>query len=451
MRWHGLALIVCMAFSPSVLSKPFTLDENIEPFRLELSAVENHPGRKAIGVQGVTVEKGHYFYVKGHGMTQPVDVILEAPEGRNLSLEIFLSTWSEPVKTGSTQASGIIAHKLTAYGEFGIRVQGPRAGTPYLLSVVAHPEVTPSLATPFMPTEAPTAANAKPASVGEPPSQGGALVYIVIGLLLVVIVLLAALLLKKRGAAVIVLGLCSASWLATTSSPVDASAGETAEDYDSSHLRARAGGFEQPPPASSWEGMTTEQADKVWEGGVKTIDYLKKLAEGWEAYENYQALDSCMSISSPPNMPLVPSFCIANEDGDAEGGSFVNLSGQSCSQCFTDSRTAFNKARLDLEKLRVIYSCTKKMSNAAVAAGDSMSGIHGYSGVVWQGMRHDIVRSVEKMEKAYDQKYPELIQNLQQSMMDMAICEAQYGTPDWYDRFGFVYFEFMRDAYKRKD
>jgi hypothetical protein len=34
---------------------------------------------------------------------------------------------------------------------------------------------------------------------------------------------------------------------------------------------------------------------------------------------------------------------------------------------------------------------------------------------------------------------------------DMAICEAQYGTPDWYDRFGFIYFEFMRDAYKRKD
>lgn len=448
MIWHGLVLILCMAFSASVFGKPFTLDKNIEPLRLELTAMENRPGSKAVGVQGVTVEKGHYFYVKGHGMTQPVDVILEAPEGRNLSLEIFLSTWAEPVKTGSTQTSGIIAHKLTAYGEFGIRVQGPSLGTPYLLSIVAHPEVTPSLASPFKPAEIPTEASTKPASIEELPSQSGALLYIVIGLLLIVIVLLVAIVLKKRGAAVIVLSLCSASWLAATSSPVDASAGETAEDYDYNHLRARAGGFEQPPPASSWEGMSTEQADKAWSGGVKTIEYLTKLKEGWDAY---QALDTCMRIDSPPNMPLVPSFCTANEEHDSEGGSSVNLSGQSCSQCFTDSRMAFNKARLDLEKLRVIYSCTKKMSNAAVAAGDSMSGIHGYSGIVWQGMRHDIVRSVEQMEKAYDQKYPELIQKLQQSMVDMAICEAQYGTPDWYDRFGFIYFEFMRDAYKRKD
>lgn len=447
--YRVLAIILSGLWCASVSAKPFTMDKNIEPLRLDLTAVENHPGKKAVGVQGVTVANGHYFYVKGHGMTQPVDVILETPDDRNLTLEVFLSTWSEPVRTGNTQKTGIITHKLTAYGEFGIRVAGSSVGTPYLLSVVAHPEITPSLANPFKPSEIPASEtktdSSSPANTND---QSGMLLYIIIGLLVAVIVLLAALLLKRRSAAVILFSLCSASWSSLTPSSVEA-AGETADDYDYDKLRVRAGGFEQPPPESSWSGMSTEQADKVWSGGVKTLEYLTKLKEGWDAY---QSLDSCMSIDSPPDMPLVPSFCVVTDDmEDSEGGSHIMNSVQSCSQCFTDSRMAFNKARLDLEKLRVIYSCTKKMSNAAIAAGDSMSGIHGYSGIVWQGMRLDIVKSVENMEKAYDQKYPELMNNLKNSMVDMAICEAQYGTPDWYDRFGFIYYEFMSDAYKRKD
>lgn len=312
---------------------------------------------------------------------------------------------------------------------------------------MAHPDVTPSLTNPFKPAESPKAASSS-ATAPDSGTGSNGLLYAVIGLLVLVVALLAALLLKKRSAAGVVLSVCSASWISVTPSFVEASTTNPA-GYDYANLRVSPGGFEQPPPASSWSGMTTEQADKAWSSGAKTIEYLTKLKEGWDAY---QSLDSCMAIDSPPNMPLVPSFCVVTDDmEDSEGGSHVMNSIQSCSQCFTDSRTAFNKARLDLEKLRVIYSCTKKMSNAAIAAGDSMSGIHGYSGIIWQGMRHDISLSVEKMEKAYDQKYPELMSNLKNSMIDMAICEGQYGTPDWYDRFGFIYFEFMRDAYKRKD
>lgn len=91
------------------------------------------------------------------------------------------------------------------------------------------------------------------------------------------------------------------------------------------------------------------------------------------------------------------------------------------------------------------------MSNAALAAGDNMAGVHGYAGIIWQGQRKQITQAVDKMEQAYDTKYPELMKNLQRSMMDMALCEAEFGTPDWYDRVGFIYFEYMSDAYKRKD
>ncbi len=36
-------------------------------------------------------------------------------------------------------------------------------------------------------------------------------------------------------------------------------------------------------------------------------------------------------------------------------------------------------------------------------------------------------------------------------MVGLSTCEAQYGVPDWYDRFGYMYFEFMRDKYRRSD
>lgn len=30
-------------------------------------------------------------------------------------------------------------------------------------------------------------------------------------------------------------------------------------------------------------------------------------------------------------------------------------------------------------------------------------------------------------------------------------CEREFGMTDWYQRFGFMYFEFMNDKYKRTD
>lgn len=461
-------LLVVLTLSSFVQAKPFTLDKDLTPYRLDLTPVDDTPGAKAISMQGVTIEQGHYFYVKGHSMTQPIDVILEAPEDQNLSLEIFLSTWSTPVRSGQTGRQGLVTQQFTAYGEFGIRVSGPSVGIPYLLTVYAHPEVVPALDSPFTSKETnlkesqvdtvasdAVTPDSTPGTPSGTETQGDqTLIYVVIGLLVIIIVLLVILMLKKRGTtAVLLIGLLTPLGLVFQPSPVQAEDNAPAEGYDYRNLRPTGGIFEQAPPASSWSGMSTEQADKVWDGGLKTLDYLKKIKEGMDAWEAYQSLDSCMRIASPPNTPLVPSFCAAKPAGRDrnDGGSFIVTSDPSCSQCFTDARMAFNKARLDLEKLRVIYSCTKKMSNAALAAGDNMAGVHGYAGIIWQGQRKQITQAVDKMEQAYDTKYPELMKNLQRSMMDMALCEAEFGTPDWYDRVGFIYFEYMSDAYKRKD
>lgn len=465
-----MLLVGCLLFGNLAMAKPFTLDKEIKPYRLDLAPVKSQTGAKAVTVQGRTIDKGHYYYVKGHGMMQPIDVMLEAPEDQNLSLELYLGAWTTPTRSGRTERTGFTTQQFTAYGEFGIRVIGPAAGIPYLLTVYAQPESVPDLGNPFTANKASVKQDNTPSTAPDTAAKGAAsvpssnttgdgqnyLLYAVIGLLVVIVLLLVALLFKKQRSTAAILLLVGSLGLSLLPSPAQAElATNPPEGYGPDNVRTQPGVFEAPPPATGWGGMTSEQADKVWEGGTKTIEHLKKIKEGMDAWEAYQSLDSCMRIASPPNMPLVPSFCAAPVGqvgaGRPDRSDARVDADEGCSSCFTEARTAFNKARLDLEKLRVIYSCTKKMSNAAIAAGDNMSGIHGYSGIIWQGMRHDISRSVEKMEQTYDQKYPELLKNLHNAMLDMGRCEAEFGTPDWYDRVGFIYFEYMSDAYKRKD
>ncbi len=77
--------------------------------------------------------------------------------------------------------------------------------------------------------------------------------------------------------------------------------------------------------------------------------------------------------------------------------------------------------------------------------------MHGVAGMAWQAERIKIQKSVEELQAAYDNKYNELIQGLADDMMELNICEAKFGVEDWYDRFGYMYFEFMKEKYQRKD
>lgn len=123
----------------------------------------------------------------------------------------------------------------------------------------------------------------------------------------------------------------------------------------------------------------------------------------------------------------------------------------SCSACYSDARSEFNAVRGTFEQLRVIYQCSMDDINSAIAFGDSASGVHGVSGLAWQAQKARITNSVNGLKNAYDNKYDELRGRLHSSMIEIASCEAQYGEPDWYDRFGYVYFEFLTDKYKRSD
>ena len=71
--------------------------------------------------------------------------------------------------------------------------------------------------------------------------------------------------------------------------------------------------------------------------------------------------------------------------------------------------------------------------------------------MAWQTQRRNIEKSIAELETAYDRKYAELLNSLSRSMLELSECEARYGVEDWFDRFGYMYFEFIKDKYRRKD
>jgi hypothetical protein len=192
-------------------------------------------------------------------------------------------------------------------------------------------------------------------------------------------------------------------------------------------------------------------------GGSKAIgegaESIGKWLQIYDAYEDYKEsfealsnVDSrCMPNFSPGSSPVLPSAC---EDARAADGA-----GAGCGQCYTDAIDKLNFTRFYLEKLRCIADTTLTGAKKAMAFGDSASGIHGVSGLAWQvGGKPQIEKAVKEFRKTYDRKYQEYMRMLQGSLRDLGACEAQFmDNPDWYSRFGFIYYSFMEDRYRSPD
>ena len=119
--------------------------------------------------------------------------------------------------------------------------------------------------------------------------------------------------------------------------------------------------------------------------------------------------------------------------------------------CLEKEYTNLNNRRLNLERLRVIYSHAMKKINAGIAFGDNVSGVHGVSGLAWQSQKMIILtKSIPTLNKAYDDKYAEMIHALEENLRAIENCESMLGYDNWYNHAGFIYFQFMADKYKRQ-
>ncbi len=165
---------------------------------------------------------------------------------------------------------------------------------------------------------------------------------------------------------------------------------------------------------------------------------LGTIRAGQDFYEAYNALSpgECMPDFAVASEAMVPSSC--NADG-------------ACAECYTSAYNELAFLRRTLARLSCIYNNTKNFNQSAIAFGDNVSGIHAVTGLAWQTQRGEIIQAMNEFKQAYDNKYKDLMESLKRDLMRIDACERQYGQPDWFQRFGFMYFDFMQTKYKRAD
>ncbi len=423
---HYLLVLACCLGALPLTAQPFTLDEDLDPLRLTLADDPENEGVRWAAAKGTLGDEPHHLYLGGLSIFQAIEVVLIPTGGEpDLSLSIHKHNWQTAARSCAGEDCSL---GFRTQGDFGVKVSGAR-GASYNLVVLTGPELVPTLPTPLAGADRrgrlvdPAASPAEPAAAaGDPaamePASGNALRGVIVVLLAAVAGLLGVLVWRRpRGRAASILILLAAG------------------GWPASDALAQPVPMDQREVARRTRGRT---ANRQAEQAYGRIDRLRRAGTSLdELSDAYEALvGDCENIDNPPGMPRVPSFCF--DDGD-------------CAECFSSARRDFDETRLTFEKLRLIYSCSKTFSNKAIAFGNTVSGVHAVTGLVWTRERAEIEKSVKRLEAAYDAKYVELSQDLHEAMIAIGRCEQQYGLPDWYDRFGYVYFEFMQDRYRRTD
>jgi hypothetical protein len=197
------------------------------------------------------------------------------------------------------------------------------------------------------------------------------------------------------------------------------------------------------------DAQTAAEAAELGGKAASSVSTWLEVIQSYEsfrdAYDTLSDVDkACQPDFSPAGSPMMPTAC---EEYDVGSG------GDGCGQCYEDAVNKLDFTRFYLEKLRCIAHETLTGANAAMKFGDNASGVHGVSGLAWQlGGKPQIEEAVKEFRKTYDRKYQEYMRMLQKSLNSMSACEAQYmNNPDWYSRYGFVYYSFMEDRYRSPD
>jgi len=139
----------------------------------------------------------------------------------------------------------------------------------------------------------------------------------------------------------------------------------------------------------------------------------------------------------PNGQPQLPSTCKDNDE---------------CAACFKKPYADLQSTRYRFEKLRGLYHHTVTGITDAIAFGDNMASLAGgMASLAWMKEKEGIQESRRNLDTAYDNKYEELVATLKGALDGIAACEEKvFGEEAWYDRYGFIYYQFMADRYRRQ-
>ncbi|MBO0324136.1 hypothetical protein J0X14_17635 [Muricauda sp. CAU 1633] len=439
-------------------AQPFTLDKAIQPVELKLLADTRagHEGELGIVYFNRLKDSAMYHYVTGHDLYNFVDVLVTSVDGTPLKVSLAKDNWEavQAEKNTANAQDGMIDFKIRTWGSFGIKIETEQPNNSlYNITVLASPEKKTYLGSAFRTINEDEMTSSGATSPNQADEGGGGgsanyLLYIALGVALLVIGVLAGKLMGRKGKGTAVI-LILFSLLPFGGFAQDAGDFLSVEQFEAFKKNA----MEDLNTRLDLLESERKLVDKAVGNLDKTISTIRKQWDNvkllYSTYNN--GLGKCISSAPPAQAPSIPSIC--TDLYFEENGEISEEEDQGCASCFLEARKKFNNMRYQFEKLATIYKCTKDFSNAAISFGDDVSGFtpSGVGGLAWQTQRRNIEKSVTDLEQAYDNKYGEFLQSLADAMMELNICEAKYGVEDWYDRFGYMYFEFMKDKYQRKD
>ena len=176
-----------------------------------------------------------------------------------------------------------------------------------------------------------------------------------------------------------------------------------------------------------------EAIDNALENLNSFQDWLEERRGEYNTLTNFNPNSCAPDFGASPGA-MMPSTC------GTDGG---------CNDCYRDAVGELNFIRRQLGRLSCIYANTVRFNEAAKSFGDNVSGVHAINGLAWQRAKAEIEAGLASFKQTYDRKYTDMMGALERALQNIGRCESQYGLPDWYQRFGFMYFEFMKDKYKR--
>jgi hypothetical protein len=440
-----LAVIIATFFCPNLSAQPFSMDAKIKPVKLELIDDEKVEGASGV-ITNATIDKDPQYWFANVDMFRPIDVYLFSNYGSpDFEVDIANTNWEDVVETQNTGSAenGIIHFQIRTEGDFGIHVRPGSEDINYTLIIYANPPIKEFLGSAFRkarPNEFKIESSSSNAgatngnSDNSGDSSNNTLLYIVLGVALLVIGFLLAMVLNKRKSASIVLLFLLGSVQSGMAQQHSGNVwGPNSQEEYGNWLTDRTA-EERPSGYRNTQQIVTGLS-RMGSLGNNATKAMGTYGAAKGAYEAYTGLNSCMNSASPPGMPKIPSFCETDD----------------CERCFVDARGRFNQNRYTFERLKTIYTCTKNFTDRMIAFGDNVSGYHGVSGLAWQSQKIGVIKSVNNLKTSYDKKYAELIQSQQEILQELNDCEAAHGIEDWYDRFGYLYFEFTKMNYVRKD
>ena len=141
---------------------------------------------------------------------------------------------------------------------------------------------------------------------------------------------------------------------------------------------------------------------------------------------------------NPPGMPLLPSRCAKDPE---------------CGPCFRKANKDLMDARSLLETQYVIYKQTELAAGRIIELGDAAAGMSSIAKFVWDQEKHggSVSKAQEELYAKYDSNLEKLLRNLHDALIAQSACERNaFNDQDWYNRYGWIYYTFMRDRYTRK-